>query len=466
MPTRSDIKEIEEIRDPRPKAFGDRLREFRKERGIKQIDFAAMLGIDIQKCRRFETRGTEPDVETLNAMAGYLGITVDELIGYKPAAVNIAASVLDKAGIVFTYDEKEKSFDLFRLIDENKYFMIMDGIPMPAGESELPFLEVFSNEENLSFSELKAEHGFKIFLNQKEYTPDRLLKAKNCRIYQRLDVEDTLKAVAAGKTDGLKVFYRESYDEYTPRELKDLLSFVKTTTLTAEQCKACVFEAKRQTDAAIKAVLNNTYAAFYPSVFWNYLRDKQYADYSVEQIDRLPQTFGERLRALRLRTDPSPSQPEMAKDIGLSLQTYNRYETKGAQPSIDMLKRLALKLHVSVDTLTGFKQDIVSEAACFLGKMNINCTPIKEGKRFLVTVPGRDSMEVSLGTVSFCAYKAKVETDRLIASHLNSIFLETFLPRFWEAVNNQDKMDANMIIDETDYEPYLYEVDLLNKPEF
>ena len=47
----------------------------------------------------------------------------------------------------------------------------------------------------------------------------------------------------------------------------------------------------------------------------------------------------------------------MANDIGLSLKTYNRYETQDAQPSIDMLKRLALKLGVSIDILTGFEMD-------------------------------------------------------------------------------------------------------------
>ena len=133
MPTRSKIEVIEEIRDPYPADFASRLKIFRKGRGIKQTELAEKLGIDIQKCRRYEkTKGEredngeitpentnnkgknpEPDVETLKAMAAVLKITVDELIGYKPAATGIATDILKKAGIPFTV-EAEGIFALYR----------------------------------------------------------------------------------------------------------------------------------------------------------------------------------------------------------------------------------------------------------------------------------------------------------------------------------------------------------------
>ena len=112
MPTRTEIKEIEEIRDPYPKDFAGRLRAFRKKLKIKQTEFAEMLHIDIQKCRRYESIGTEPDVETLKKMASILKITVDELVGYKPAAINIATDILDKSGIVFKKVEDEDAYIL------------------------------------------------------------------------------------------------------------------------------------------------------------------------------------------------------------------------------------------------------------------------------------------------------------------------------------------------------------------
>lgn len=421
MPTRTEIKEIEEIRDPYPKDFAGRLRAFRKKLKIKQTEFAEMLHIDIQKCRRYESIGTEPDVETLKKMASILKITVDELVGYKPAAINIATDILDKSGIVFKKVEDEDAYILYR-------YKTDDEIGHP-DLNDLPYFVCFSKENNI------------------------------------LSPADALLSVKDSRTDDLCIFFGPERSEDNKIDINEFLNYIVETKLSTAELKICVFEAKRRTDSIIKTALNETYAAFYPTVFRNYVNDEKYSISSVEIRDILPEIFPERLRALR--EGCHFSQSEMADEVGLSLQTYNRYETKNAQPSIDMLKRLALKLGVSVNVLTGFKLDYLNEALFFLEKVHIKCSLDKETQLYYVEAPDKENAKkLNAKALHFCTYQAKHDVDLKIKDDLKNIFDETFTPIFWELVNNHQNLKLDTIIDENDYEPYLYELDLMNKPVF
>ncbi len=476
MPTRTEIKEIEEIRDPYPKDFAGRLRAFRKKLKIKQTEFAEMLQIDIQKCRRYESIGTEPDVETLKKMASILKITVDELIGYKPAAITIAVNILKNNGIIFKNAENNDAFILYRYKNENEddafYFDSFIGKQVPLDDQDPELLEVYTNEEALTFAGLQEKYGFKIYKDGYDYTlekpKDENEETKeniNYVIYTYLTKQKALATVANGNERNLKVLCNEyGMGNYKTRTVQEFLSHIKTITLTSVELKACVFEARRQTDAIIKAALNATYAAFFRKVFCNYINDEKYSTWSVETIDMLPKTFPERLRSLRERCNFSQS--EMAEEVGLSLQTYNRYETKNAQPSIDMLKRLALKFGISVNTLTGFKLDYLNEALVFLDKVHIKCKLDEESQMYRVEVPGKEAKVINSKALHFCVYQAKEDTDDEIADDLKNIFVKTFTPIFWELVNNHQNLELDAIIDENDYEPYLYELDLMNKPDF
>lgn len=63
-------------------------------------------------------------------------------------------------------------------------------------------------------------------------------------------------------------------------------------------------------------------------------------------------TFAERLRNFRI--EAKLSQKELAKKVGISFAAYNKYETKGSEPKIDVLIKLALALNRSVDELVGY----------------------------------------------------------------------------------------------------------------
>lgn len=63
--------------------FGERLRNYRKARGLTQQELADLLGVSNKSVSRWES-GSYPDVATLGPLAHALGVTVDDLLGVAP----------------------------------------------------------------------------------------------------------------------------------------------------------------------------------------------------------------------------------------------------------------------------------------------------------------------------------------------------------------------------------------------
>lgn len=57
------------------------------------------------------------------------------------------------------------------------------------------------------------------------------------------------------------------------------------------------------------------------------------------------------LRLIALRRERDLTQQEMADLVGLHVNQIRRYESKHAQPSLEALKKIAVGLSVSLDTL-------------------------------------------------------------------------------------------------------------------
>lgn len=66
-------------------------------------------------------------------------------------------------------------------------------------------------------------------------------------------------------------------------------------------------------------------------------------------------TFAENLRYFREYA--KLNQKELAEKVGIPFQTYNNYETKGNEPKIEVLIKLANALGIDVNTLVGFEPD-------------------------------------------------------------------------------------------------------------
>lgn len=73
-------------------------------------------------------------------------------------------------------------------------------------------------------------------------------------------------------------------------------------------------------------------------------------------------TFAERLKYYRELANYS--QKELALLIGVSFAAYNKYETRGNEPKIEVLIKIANTLGIDVNTLVGFKtQDVENQNA-------------------------------------------------------------------------------------------------------
>lgn len=64
-------------------------------------------------------------------------------------------------------------------------------------------------------------------------------------------------------------------------------------------------------------------------------------------------SFAENLK--RIREELKMSQADLARELGISYQTYNGYETKGNEPKYDLLVKIANILCVTTDELLGAK---------------------------------------------------------------------------------------------------------------
>lgn len=56
-------------------------------------------------------------------------------------------------------------------------------------------------------------------------------------------------------------------------------------------------------------------------------------------------------RLIALRREQGLTQQQMAETIGVHVNSLKKYEAGQAQPSLDALKKIALALHVSTDSL-------------------------------------------------------------------------------------------------------------------
>jgi Predicted transcriptional regulators len=64
-------------------SIGDKIRELRRARGITQEQLADAVGISFQAVSKWETGIALPDITLVPALAGYFGVTTDELFDFK-----------------------------------------------------------------------------------------------------------------------------------------------------------------------------------------------------------------------------------------------------------------------------------------------------------------------------------------------------------------------------------------------
>lgn len=61
--------------------LGEILKSLRDEKGLKQVDIANFLGVSRTTYTQYETGKSEPDLATVNKLAGFFSVSVDYLLG-------------------------------------------------------------------------------------------------------------------------------------------------------------------------------------------------------------------------------------------------------------------------------------------------------------------------------------------------------------------------------------------------
>jgi|SRR3989339_1074442 len=94
----------------------ERIKKFRKLRGMTQQEFADKINASQQVITNYERGLREPDIETLVRMAEVLKTSVDELVGSKPVTMgeNTNRALIKRLEKVKAFPhEKQKAFISF-----------------------------------------------------------------------------------------------------------------------------------------------------------------------------------------------------------------------------------------------------------------------------------------------------------------------------------------------------------------
>ena len=105
----------------------------RRGRGVTQEELARALGVTNQSVSKWESGACCPDIQLLPDIAGYFGVSIDELMGYKSADSFEELSLRIKA--YFESRDKKDSFDIaYKLA-----FLCAEGAQTDGYKSNVPW---------------------------------------------------------------------------------------------------------------------------------------------------------------------------------------------------------------------------------------------------------------------------------------------------------------------------------------
>lgn len=100
-----------------------RLKEIRKSKNISQEQAANALGISVRAYQNYEYEQREPNIEMINKLADYYGVTTDYLLGREPLPNPLAGCEKDEAAVIEKYlslpsEVRKCALDVLRRLGE------------------------------------------------------------------------------------------------------------------------------------------------------------------------------------------------------------------------------------------------------------------------------------------------------------------------------------------------------------
>lgn len=106
--------------------FGNRVKELREARKISRSEFSRRFGVSHTAVYKWENGSAQPSIETLQEMATFFGVTMDDLCDYQrpedsmdDVARNIA--VMNRAFGQLTQEEQEKMLAVGRALFDHAF---------------------------------------------------------------------------------------------------------------------------------------------------------------------------------------------------------------------------------------------------------------------------------------------------------------------------------------------------------
>ncbi len=103
-----------------------RLRELRKDKGLRQVDLAQILGISPQSLGYYENQVNKPDPDMLIKIANYFNVTIDYLLGREDDFGNVTVTTASPSAAL-PPDEQEL-LELYKKLPNTRQKTVLDTI--------------------------------------------------------------------------------------------------------------------------------------------------------------------------------------------------------------------------------------------------------------------------------------------------------------------------------------------------
>lgn len=183
------------------KTLGERIADFRRERGITQENLAGTIGVSPQAISKWENNATMPDIMLLPIIADTLGVTIDALFGishavqskpinnYEETPMAVYDEILDTVGKAFDNDSfAECAKEQFAKTPEchSGFVSEVSGAVyankdialayLPSGKESMGLLE---NEDTAAFLKIISDKNVRLVLAYQFENPEKAFTASS-----------------------------------------------------------------------------------------------------------------------------------------------------------------------------------------------------------------------------------------------------------------------------------------------